>query len=177
MQKIVRKAALTLIEVCIALSLMAIIVYTLFSSLLQTVKISHALDEMKNNALKASFFYDRMLHIFSHTNPESLQIERDAAASKISFSFENGLDPALIFSGKINAEIFCDHNKNLILRMKSKDLKESRTEVLLDNVTECEWEPNLPFFVTFKVAMPGNLKREFVFFFSDRVEGSEAYQI
>ncbi len=179
MQKIIRKAPLTLIEVCIALGLMSIIVYTLFSSLIQTIRISKSLDTIKTTALKSSFVYDRLLTIFSHTNPDSFQLEKkeDGTLSKISFSFENGLDSALIYSGTTEAEIYSDHNHNLILNIFSKDKAMVQSEILLTDVKEYSLDSHLPFFLTLQIQLSKTNKREFVFFFSDRSEEIEAYTL
>ena len=179
MPKIIRKQPLTLIEVCIALGLMAIIVYTLFSSLIQTVRVSKSLDVIKETSLKSSFFYDRLLPIFSHAEANSFKLEEDdnGSITKLSFTFENGLDPALIYSGKTTASIHTGLNHDLILTIFSKDKSMQQNEILLSNVQEFSIEPNLPFFITLQVKLSETSNREFVFFLSDRPENSEAYPV
>lgn len=179
MSKIIGKKPLTLIEVCIALGLMAIIVTTLFSSLIQTIRVSRSLDVIKSSALNSSFFYSRLLHIFSHANGDSFKLEKDdnGAISKITFEFENGLDPALIYSGKTTGTMYADENHNLILAINSKDKTMVRSEILLSNIKEFSFIPTLPFFLSLRVKLSETNTREFVFFFSDRPEGSEAYSV
>ncbi len=179
MQKVIRKAPLTLIEVCIALGLMAIVVFTLFSSLIQTVKVSKSLDSIKTNALKLSFCYDRLLPIFSHSDPNLIKLEKDDAETitKVVFSFENGLDPELIYSGITRGSIYCDKNCDLILSINSKDNSMVQSEVLLTNIKKLSFIEELPFFITMKVELSENTIKEFVFFFSDRSEENEAYTI
>ena len=179
MPKIIRKAPLTLIEVCIALGLMAIIVTTLFSSLIQTIRVSRSLDVIKSTALNSSFFYNRLLHIFSHAAGNSFKLEKDddGTISKITFDFENGLDPALIYSGKTTGAIYADQNHDLILSILSKDKSMVQNEILLSNIKEFFIEPNFPFFLSLSIRFSETNRRQFVFFFSDRPEGSEAYSI
>jgi hypothetical protein len=176
MQKIKRKAALTLIEVCIALGLMAIIVTTLFSSLLQTIQVSKSLDRVKETALKSSFFYDRLLHIFSHANSSTVLVDKEEK-EKISFIFENGLDPAFIFSGKTKGLIYLDQHQNLILEISSKDGKSVRSEIILSDVQEINWDSGAPFFLSLGIKFSKDVRREFVFFFSDRPLNKEGYPV
>ncbi len=179
MSKIIRKHPLTLIEVCIALGLMAIIVTTLFSSLIQTVKVSKSLDTIKSNALNSSLFYNRLLHVFSHAKGNSFKIEKndEGAISIISFNFENGLDPSLIYSGNTEGSIYIDQNKNLILSIFSKDKTMVQNEILLSNIEGFSLSPTLPFFISLNIKFQEASYREFVFFFSDRPKESEAYLI
>ncbi len=174
-----RKKPLTLIEVLISMGLMSILVYILFSSLLQTIQIANSLKEAKENTLKTSFFYTRLLPIFSRADPSSFDFKRgeDQSISRIKFNFENGLDPALIFSGKTTAEIYLDNNHNFILDIYSKDNSHLQTEVLLTNIEGFSWNEHLPFFLSLEVSLSRDLKREFVFFFSDRPEKSEGFPL
>ncbi len=176
MQKIRRKASLTLIEVFIAMGLMAIIVSFLFSSLIQTIHLSKSLDKVKEHALKSSFFYERLLHIFSHADSSTVAIDKEEK-EKISFIFENGLDPAFIFSGKTKGSIYVDHQRNLILEISSKDGKNVRSEVLLSDIQEINWDSHTPFFLSLGIKFSKDIKREFAFFFSDRPLDKEAYQV
>jgi hypothetical protein len=174
-----KKKPLTLIEVLISMGLMSVVVYILFSSLLQTIQIAHALGDIKANALKTSFFYDRLLPIFSKADPNTFELKRadDDSIEKIKFSFENGLDPALIFSGKTTAEIYTDVNHDFILDINSKDNLHLQRESLLTNIKGFNWKENLPYFLSLELEISEDLKREFVFFFSDRPEKSEGFPL
>lgn len=166
-----KKLPLTLIEVCIALGLAALVISFLFSSLLQTVQMSKTLAAAKERSLETSLFYSRLLNIFSHADPSLFEFEED----QVIFYFENGLDPELIFSGMTKATLrFSDM---LSLDTSSKDGTSIRKEILLTNIEELAWESNLPFFLTLHLKRPNCEKREFVFFFSDRPEKSEPYLI
>ncbi len=179
MQRVKKKSPLTLIEVVIALGLMAIVFSTLFPFLIQTIRLSKSLETLKSNALSTSYFYSRLLPIFCKADPSSFQLEKDEsdAIYKVTFTFENGLDPALIFSGKVSASIFTDQNNNLLLSLDSNDEKMVQQEVLLSNITELSWEPSLPYFITLKIKREKLPPREFVFFFSDRPPDKGAYTI
>ena len=179
MRKVIRKAPLTLIEVCIALGLMSIIVYTLFSSLIQTVRVSKSLDVIKSKALNSSFFYNRLLHVLAHADPSSIKLETNDhdSLSKVDFSFENGLDPALIYSGLTEASILLDQNHDLILSIFSKDKLMVQSEILLSNIREFSITSVLPYFMTLNIMFSDEYSREFVFFFSNRPEDSEAYSV
>lgn len=174
-----KKRPLTLIEVCIALSLTGVVVYMLFSSLIQTARISTSLNTIKAHALETSYCYNRLLPIFSRTDSSSFTFEKDGngAISSLDFSFENGLDPALIFSGDIKASIHVDQKHNLILDLYAKDGSSIQSEILLTNVDTFSWKPTLPFFLTLEITRFKIDSREFVFFFSNRPETQEAYPI
>jgi len=179
MRRVIKKTPLSLIEVIIALGLMAIVVSTLFSSLLQTIKLSKSIELIKINILSTSFFYSRMLPILSKADSSTFQLEKgdNDIISKITFSFENGLDPALIFSGKITASIFKDKNDNLLLSLESNDKKMVQEEILLTKISEFSWEPNLPYFITLIIKREKVPSREFVFFFSDRAPDKGAFSL
>ena len=141
--------ALTLLEACIALGLAAVILSFLFSSLFQTVRLSHMLSAIKGESRQISLCYTKLLHIFSHA--ESVQFDEN----KVTFSFENGLDPTLRLSGKCQATLHWD--KQLILEITCKDC--IQTEELFSNVDEISWESHAPEYVTLYLN-----QREFVFF-------------
>lgn len=176
MQKITKKAALTLIEVFISLGLMAIIVSAIFSMLIQTITLAKSMDAIKEHSLKTSFFYDRLLHIFSHADSSTIQLNKEDP-EKISFTFENGLDPALVFSGKIQGSLYKDNQKNIILELTSKDRKSKQKEILLTNIEEIDFNFHSPFFLSLNLTFSKELKKEFVFFFSDRPLNKEGYPI
>ncbi|MBM3193976.1 MAG: type II secretion system protein [Chlamydiae bacterium] len=176
MRKIRRKSSLTLIEVFISLGLISIIVSAIFSMLIQTITLAKSIDSIKEHALKTSFFYDRLLHIFSHADSSTLNLDKNHPA-KISFTFENGLDRTLIFSGKIGGSLYIDNQKNIVLELIAKDKKTIQKEILLSNIETINFDFHSPFFISLYVTFPNELKKEFVFFFSDRPLDKEGYPV
>jgi len=161
-----KKKPLTLIEVTLSLGLSAIILSFLFSSLLQTIRTSRAIAKFKKQTFENAFCYARLLPIFAHSDPSTFNLEE----GKLSLSFENGLDPHLIFSGKTEASLSLqDHT--LFLNISSRDGSQTRKEALFTHIESFTWEPKLPFFVTLHLKQTDREEKEFVFFFPDHTEG------
>ncbi|MBM3184509.1 MAG: hypothetical protein FJZ64_04310 [Chlamydiae bacterium] len=146
-----KRYPLTLFEVCIALGLAAVVLSFLFSSLFQTVRLSHLLTTLKGKSRETTLCYTKLLHAFSHADPSTIQFEED----RVTFSFENGLDPSLRFSGKRQATLHWD--KALVLDIIGKDCLQ--TETLLSEVEEIWWDDHKPEYITLHLN-----QKEFVFF-------------
>src|SRR3990167_4191071 len=152
-----KKKPLTLIEVVLSLGLSAIILSFLFSTLLQTMRTSRAIAKYKEKTFENAFCYGRLLPIFSHADPTTFTVEE----GKASLSFENGLDPHLIFSGKTTANLSLK-NHTLMLDIFSRDGSEVRSEPLFTHIESLNWEAKSPFFVTLHLKQTNQEEKEFV---------------
>lgn len=103
-----RKTPFTLIEVLIALSLVGVLLYTLFSSLVTTTKIAKELSTVKPAVLEKSFAYQRLTSIISQAPIENISLKKKGSEEEYSIldlTFLNPIDPEFIYSGEVKGEI------------------------------------------------------------------------
>ena len=148
--KIARRSPLTLIEVSIAFGLIALIVFILFSSFKNSVYLSREVEQIKPKVIERQLIYQRLIQVFSFSDPNS--IEQDKESNEISFTYENGVDPSLTYSGRVKARIFLDRNKNLILEtFPLSETSPTRKEILFKEIEELEWDLSMKDIITMKV--------------------------
>jgi len=139
----IRKHPLTLIEVSIAFGIVAIIMFILFSCFKNSVLLTKKVENVKPQVIKEQIVYQRLIQVFSFTDPETINIQKvEGCSSKaLIFSFENGVDPSLTYSGMIKAKLFLNHDHNLIFEMwPAKGEGAHKEEILFSNVDELTWD-------------------------------------
>lgn len=123
-------------EVSIAFSLIAIIVGLLMTSMRNSLFLAEEMGGVRKTVLERHKCYARLSQVFSTADAGSFKLE----GKDLTFSFENGIDPEMDFSGEVDGRLYVDGNKNLILRLTSKKEGKERREALFPQVEEVEYE-------------------------------------
>ena len=136
--KIRRKLPLTLIEVCIAFGLVSIISFVLFSTFKNTTKMNIKVEKIKPYVIQRKNVYQRLIQVFSHACTDTISI----SDGELQFSFNNGLDRELIYSGLVKGALFVNKDSELVLSIWGKD--SVRDEILLKGVKSADWDLSTP---------------------------------
>jgi len=161
------KRPFSLIEILLGLSIMAMLLSFLFSSLTQSIKLSSIIHAIQNDSLKNGLLYGRLSKIFDKSNHNTILFLKNPTSQKvesISFEIDNAIDPQTMFSGKVFVKIYND-NSHLVLELSSQNKKHKRKEILFENFSHLQWEEHLPFFITLSITdSKNNSKKTFAFF-------------
>ena len=141
-----KKRPITLIEIFVALGLMAILCATLFNYFKQSTVYSRELEYAKHHVFARSHVQQRLLQIFSNIADDGEFYTSDHRTNPLRFVFDNGVDPERQFCRSINAEIYLDRlNQTLhlltwpLLQEKSR-AKDLRNEILLKRVDSLSYD-------------------------------------
>ena len=126
----------TLMEVSIAFSLVGIIVGLLMNSMRNSIVLAEEMGGVRKIVLERHKCYARLSQVFSQARGESFKLE----GKTLLFTFENGVDPEMEFSGEVKGKVYIDKNKNFILTITSKKGSKERHEYLFPWVEGVEYE-------------------------------------
>ncbi len=139
----IQRRSFTLIEVMIAFCLISIVMYVLFGSFKSSVEMSAKVGKVKLEILERGITHQRLLKVFSLLDSTSIKQETSKSSkhSTISFIFNNGVEPSLIYSGDVRGELFVNSENYLILRVwPSKSGEAVRDEKLDSDIEEIVWD-------------------------------------
>ncbi len=131
-----RKRSLTLLEVIIALTLLGILLTSLFNSFHQGLKKNITAKGLKQKVLQLELFQQRLKNLFSHLDCEagmSLEKHPDAHGLALIVSYKHPVDSEFDMCGVLQGMIFLNKNKELCLISWSQKGK-VRNEILLDKI-------------------------------------------
>lgn len=131
-----RRQCLTLIEVCIAFGILSICLTLLFTNFRTASKLLAKSEKAKIAMMQTEWMMQRLNLIFEHIDPQSIKKEE----GKLCFTFENGLDPEMIFSGKRHGELILDETGRFLLKIQGKKEEAVREELLTESVDEVQWD-------------------------------------
>lgn len=140
-----RRHPLSLIEVGIASGLISILLYLLFSAFSNSTFYAAKVKSLKPEVIEKQMLYQRCLQIFSFIGPDITNEK-----GSLNFTFENHLDPELIYSGTVKANISMqraedsEDGQNLVLEIYSNTGKEVRKEVLYKKISGVHFDTATP---------------------------------
>ncbi len=140
-----KKRPFLLLEILISLVLTALLLSCVFGFWVGSVKTEVKLCKTREEGLARAYVQTRLEQIFTGLiagDPKGSIYTQDESLVVV---FNNGIDPDPSFSGPILAKIYLDEEHNLALALWPKEevkKKERiwRKEVLLRNVSQCNWE-------------------------------------
>jgi type II secretory pathway pseudopilin PulG len=156
MKKTKKKRPLVLIEVLIAISLLALLSAFLFMALRQTMAWSHLNEEASRNEEVISNAHQLLARVFSGAVIEETQNVKDEedqrffftvdSPTSLVFTFNNGVDRDPKFSNVVLGKIYLDHHHHLCLaiwplpnRWKSFSPDQVRHVILLDHISSLQF--------------------------------------
>jgi len=135
---IMRKNALTLLEVVIAIALLGFLLTGLFHCLQLGLKKSITAKELKQKVLQIELFQERIKNIFSHFNDNAellLEKHPDAKERALLFSYSQDIDPDFEMQGAVQSMLYLNRKKELCLATWSES-GQTRMETLLENIDD-----------------------------------------
>lgn len=136
-----KKRAITLIELFVALGLASIILSILFSYFVQTTRIDIKISSAKKEVLERQYLQTKLKQVFASISyPADSKKNTMFLSSKnyLYFFFDNQIDPDPDFSGKVMGKLAVNKEKKLILSIYSKNKK--RKETILNNVNQAKYD-------------------------------------
>ena len=115
-----KRYCLTLLEIMIALSLAAIVLSLLFSSLYQSVKLKSQGEVGSAVVLNRAEIQSRLNKVFAHLS----ELKRMDQKEGLTFQFNNLVDPQVELSDLIQGSLYLQEGK-LILALINRDVKRS----------------------------------------------------
>jgi hypothetical protein len=128
-----RKSSLTLIEIMIALSLVAILLGSLFAMLWRTIQTQNKIDKVKEVIIPRHRLFLRLTQLF----PEGATCEELKNPPRLLLSYTSLLDADTNFRGRLTSLLYIEDGR-LLLATWAK--KEHRIECLLEKATELKLE-------------------------------------
>ena len=143
-----KKKTLILFELLIALSLVGVLITLLFSFFVESARLEKKLDAARFTITKRAELQTRLDTVFTTLDSQAStpclstqKIDKEHLLN-VNLIFDNGIDPDPEYSGSVEGHIYLDSENNLCLTIKPFDEKSSnsRTEVLLGNVVDFDFE-------------------------------------
>jgi hypothetical protein len=136
-----KKAAL-LLEVLIGLSLTAIILTSLFSFFVESVRLEMKLEKAREEMVARGNLQTRLETVFIGSSRLYTDKSTQKKDKKLLLEFDNQIDPDPAFSGMIHGALYVDGGKNLVLHTSPLDesSKEWRAEILLKDVERFQFD-------------------------------------
>lgn len=135
-----RRNSFSLIEILVAMPLIALLLSFLYGHMVTALKFNHALETKYQSVLKDRYFEKKLQYMLNNT---PLRGGKKVLSPKsLTFTFDNGLGAILKTQGMMQAHLFFDeksHELKLTLE-KLKTRKLVREEVLLENIDQIEFE-------------------------------------
>ena len=136
---------LTLIELTVAFSLMGIVLFFLFSTLQNSSALSRKVAEVRPKVLTRDQCFQRLMHISSSIDPETLTFEEEEDnPKKITFSFVNGLDVERAYSGNVTGTLKLEKGALFLEVLPKEPNLPPRQELLLNGIEDFSWETETP---------------------------------
>ena len=143
-----KKRPFLLLEILVALSLMAMLLSLLFSFLVQSLRVESKMEKAREQILERQNLQVRIqdiltsLRITGKGSPLYTQkFPKEENYSLIAL-FDNGIDPEPPFSGAVIGRIYIDENQDLVLSYWPSDSDEKerhwRKEILFANVSDIQ---------------------------------------
>lgn len=141
-----KKRPITLIEIFVALGLMAVLCATLFNYFKKSTIYSHELEYAKHHVFARSHVQQRLSQVFSNIADDEEFYTSEHRTNPLRFVFDNGIDPERQFCRRINAEIYLDrlhqtlHLLTWPLHREKSEAKELRNEILLKRIDSLSYD-------------------------------------
>lgn len=160
----VSKKNFLLLEILIALSLMATMISLLFSFMVQSLRVEKKMEKARFAILERQNLHIRLQDLLTSLSPGnglpalySQKFPKEENESLVVF-FDNGIDPDPLYSGIVRGRIYIDETHNLCLvywPLEEEKRRLWRKEILLSNVSKI----SLQFLGTGEISdMPGHPK-------------------
>lgn len=130
---VMKKRALTLLEVAIAIVLLGFLLTGLFQTFKQSLKKNISTRELKQKVLQLELFQQKMKTLLSREKGVRIDKHPQASEQALFFNYTEKADPDFEMCGEMQAMLFLNAQKELCLATWSAAGK-CRTEVLLDHV-------------------------------------------
>jgi hypothetical protein len=137
-----------LLEMTIAIGLTAVLLAILFRFLVSNAKFERKVDLASAIVLERERIVERLDTVLTNLQPldtggplfYTAQFPDDSIAQSLVVSFNAGIDPDPEYSSIVTGRIYVTEAGELILGYWPVDKKGYRTEVLLQNVHDLEWQ-------------------------------------
>ncbi len=144
-----KKRAFYLFEILIGLTLMAMILSFLFTSMARSAKFEAKIESARNALFERGSLQTRLQDLFfsvQRDRQHPIYTQRFPGEKKTSLVavFDNGIDPDPVFSGAVLGRIFLDEQRNLALVTwpleKSEKKRPWRKEILLSRIDDFHFQ-------------------------------------
>ena len=144
-----QKRTFLLLEILVALSLMATLLSVLFSFLVQSMKVESKMDKARVALLERQSLQIRIQDVLTSLTSGgraaplyTQKFPKDEYSSLVAL-FDNGIDPEPTFSGAVIGRIYVDENHDLCLAYWPSESEEKehiwRKETLFSNVSDLQF--------------------------------------
>jgi hypothetical protein len=147
---------ISLIEIIIATSLFAILIFSTTSLFFNYNKLKVRVENIRPTIINQSLFYKKTLEMTSTCTIASINKEASSYSEAITFSFDNGYKDDHRFSGKCTCHLFRNFDKQIIYEITNKD-HQKISRCLLTDVYK--FEPNVTDNTLFITLTFGDKKR------------------
>ena len=137
--KPLKKRAFSLVEVLIALPLLALLSSILLNTYFQISVWSKKEQAIYKEHLQERYMRVRLSHILSHLVRDGKNKKPFYKEGIFYFKYDNGINKNPIASSTVSSTLFL-REKSLYLEVFDKDKNLIRQEKLLDNIDEIEWQ-------------------------------------
>lgn len=155
-----KKRGMTLLEVMIGLQLLGMLLAFLFFSLRDQMQMEVKMEGMSLELSQRLQFQHRLQDIclaltFEAEGGLFTKIDPDTKETRLYFTFDQGIDPDPLFSGKVQGELFLEKGQLCLQIQPDKAEGSVRQEVLIESVEHCvfsfldekgalfkDWEPS-----------------------------------
>lgn len=127
----------SILEVIIATSLFALLMFTTTSLFFRYHKLNTKLNDLRPIILERSLCYEKLLEMSGTIDKGSLVMDSLTYEHFFSFEFDNGYKDNANLSGKAKCSLFRDENSNLCYLIENKK-KKAFKRVLLKNISAFE---------------------------------------
>ena len=124
----------TLIEIIIATSLFAILIFSTTSLFFQYQKLSARIDTIRPKVFERTIFYEKMCEMTATMDSSSIKKTSPEYTEFLSFNFDNGFKDNADFSGRCLCKLYRTNEKKLIYKISNTEGKEIKRSIL-ENIT------------------------------------------
>ncbi|MCH9621841.1 MAG: hypothetical protein S4CHLAM20_12690 [Chlamydiia bacterium] len=128
----------TLIEIIIATSLFAILIFSTTSLFFRYQKLKTRITDIRPYVLERAFFFDKMTDMTLSLDSTSIKDQSLDYNEFLSFTFDNGFKDSPFFSGKCSCELFRTHENELIYKIISS--KKELSRIFLSHISSFRYE-------------------------------------
>lgn len=128
-----KKNYFSLIEVIIATSLFAVLIFSTTSLFFRYQKLNAHLDKIRPKVFERTLFFEKMLDITASIDTSTITQSSPLYEEFLSFSFDNGFKDEEDFSGKATCTLYRTFEKELIYKITAENKREI-TRALLKGV-------------------------------------------
>jgi len=128
-----KRFGFTLIEIIIATSLFAIIIFSTTTLFFRYQKLKTRISDLKPYVLERAFFYNKMIDLTLSCDTKTITNASKTYNDYLAFDFDNGVKENPQFSGKCKCELFRTYTGDLNYTITAEN-GETLTRTLLTNI-------------------------------------------